>query len=503
MAKGISINIAVATARVDCCGGATLPEAENGARMMAEIAGMQGFDVVGPLLTGAAKRPIVEAAIRSAATKLGSGDMLLLTYTGHGCRIFDQLPIDERDEYDEAWCLPDEQLRDDRLHELLAEFQEGVRILVVSDSCYSGSIVTFNKHGRIEPIHPDRLAVLGENRERTRVDGLLADSRCQPPAEIEKLRLRLSRSRAKIRASVLLIASCTEIEEARDGLFSSKLKQIWAGGAFQETYVELISRLHGLVSNENSSQHPGWTCLGAFDPAFLRQRPFTISEAVDLRMQPALAADVEHAPTDPHRLDEISAQLSRIELLLVGSLPDGEERNEPPEPAAGESLHAERTAAAAKVPSPAQRFEQFIDRLGFPSFRGSEFTPYWTRVRNGVRNSVPPEELWDDILRTLAVLQRFRDEIGSPVRLLSTYRSEAYNDAVEGAGGSQHTRFRAIDFTVVSGTPAQWAVRLKGFRGRTFRHPGTADTFEFHGGIGVYPGSHFVHLDTRGVDRDW
>ncbi|HEX2094871.1 MAG TPA: D-Ala-D-Ala carboxypeptidase family metallohydrolase [Longimicrobiaceae bacterium] len=206
---------------------------------------------------------------------------------------------------------------------------------------------------------------------------------------------------------------------------------------------------------------------------------------------------------DPSRLDEISERLARIELLLVGNLADGEESNEPPEPASGESPETVGAAAAAPVPSPAQRFEQFIDGFGFPSFRGSEFTPYWTRVRNGVQNSVPPEELWPNLLPTLVVLQRFRDEIGSPVRLLSTYRSEAYNAAVGGAGESQHTRFRAIDFTVAAGTPAQWAARLRSFRGRMFRNPGTGSQFEFRGGIGVYPASHFVHLDTRGVDRDW
>lgn len=206
---------------------------------------------------------------------------------------------------------------------------------------------------------------------------------------------------------------------------------------------------------------------------------------------------------DATRLDEIAERLARIELLLVGSLQDEVEGNEPEEvPELPGGLESASAAAASVAPLPV-RFDRFIDRLQLPNFSGAEFTPYWSRVRNGVRNSPPPEGLWGNVTRTLAVLQRFRAEHGSAVQLLSTYRSPAYNQAVGGAAKSQHEQFRAIDFTSSRGTPAQWAEVLRGYRGRRFEDPLTGEEFTFRGGIGVYPKSGFVHLDTRGKDADW
>ena len=202
---------------------------------------------------------------------------------------------------------------------------------------------------------------------------------------------------------------------------------------------------------------------------------------------------------DVSRLDEIAERLARIELLLVGSLADELEGNEPPETAGAESLSLDAVGAAAAL-TPAAEFERFVDRLGLPNFKGAEFTPYWTRVRNGVSNSAPDDDLWENVVPTLVVLQRFRTETGSPVQLLSTFRSSRYNKAIGGATHSQHTQFRAIDFTVSSGTPAQWARRLRSYRGDEFTNP-LGGSFTLRGGIGVYSG--FVHLDTRGTVADW
>ncbi|HEU4456749.1 MAG TPA: D-Ala-D-Ala carboxypeptidase family metallohydrolase [Longimicrobium sp.] len=199
------------------------------------------------------------------------------------------------------------------------------------------------------------------------------------------------------------------------------------------------------------------------------------------------------------RQDELLRRLSRLELLLVGERMDLVEGNEP----TGEEGALEAGVLEAAALPLAARFEQFIDGLGFPNFRGAEFTPYWSRVRNGVRNSAPPERLWANIVPTLAVLQRFRTELGRPVQLLSTYRSPDYNRAVGGATGSMHKEFRAIDFTVSAGNPTQWAKILRGYRGQRFRDPHRNEDFRFRGGIGIYTSSNFVHVDTRGHDVDW
>ena len=47
---------------------------------------------------------------------------------------------DEADKQDETWCLYDGQLIDDELYFELSRFKAGVRILVLSDSCHSGTV---------------------------------------------------------------------------------------------------------------------------------------------------------------------------------------------------------------------------------------------------------------------------------------------------------------------------------------------------------------------------
>lgn len=217
------------------------------------------------------------------------------------------------------------------------------------------------------------------------------------------------------------------------------------------------------------------------------------------------------------KLDQILERLKGLEekLLLyrLERLDEAEEFEGDPSDASPEVSVLQGAGGMAGVVSFAsvsmvapfleKRFEEFIDKLGFNFFRGNEFTPYWSRIRNGVKNSLPPESLWPNIVRTIVVLEKLRGELGSSIHITSTYRSTAYNAAIKGAKNSQHIHFRAIDFVCSTETPDSWAARLKGYRGNTFRDPHTGDDFVFRGGIGIYSRSGFVHVDTRGYDADW
>lgn len=77
--------------------------------------------------------------IAEGENKLVSGDILLVTFSGHGGQIKDIGNI-ESDGAHETWCLYDRQLIDDEIFALLARFDRGVRILVISDSCFSGTV---------------------------------------------------------------------------------------------------------------------------------------------------------------------------------------------------------------------------------------------------------------------------------------------------------------------------------------------------------------------------
>src|SRR5687767_2327730 len=111
---------------------------EADANDMAAIARSRGFDA-NTLLTKKATRKATLDLIASTAKALKSGDISMLSYSGHGGQLPD-LNNDEDDGEDETWCLFDGELVDDEIFRALAAFKPGVRILMFSDSCHSGSV---------------------------------------------------------------------------------------------------------------------------------------------------------------------------------------------------------------------------------------------------------------------------------------------------------------------------------------------------------------------------
>lgn len=143
------------------------------------------------------------------------------------------------------------------------------------------------------------------------------------------------------------------------------------------------------------------------------------------------------------------------------------------------------------TPTATETFAQWFDRQGLKHFKAQELTWYFSRVRNGVKNSQPPRALWPNILPTLRILDRLREKLGKAVNISSTFRSLAYNRQVGSGDGSQHVKFTAIDFSVSGLTPAKVFAALLDMRNKG----------EWTGGLGKYPT--FVHIDTRGHNATW
>jgi metacaspase-1 len=102
------------------------------------------------LLTKDATVANVTGAIEAAAKALGPGDTFFVTYSGHGGQVPDTNG-DERtaatdevgafpDRYDETWVLYDRMLIDDELFALWSQFVPKARIIMLSDSCHSGTV---------------------------------------------------------------------------------------------------------------------------------------------------------------------------------------------------------------------------------------------------------------------------------------------------------------------------------------------------------------------------
>jgi len=118
---------------------------ERDAEDMAAIARSQHLREVDTLLTPQATRAAVLGKLDALARKLRSGDLLVVSYSGHGGQLYDENGDETDDDWDETWCLYDGQLIDDELHGAWMKFQTGVRILVFSDSCHSGTVIKMTK----------------------------------------------------------------------------------------------------------------------------------------------------------------------------------------------------------------------------------------------------------------------------------------------------------------------------------------------------------------------
>ena len=102
-------------------------------------------------------------------------------------------------------------------------------------------------------------------------------------------------------------------------------------------------------------------------------------------------------------------------------------------------------------------------------------------------NTIPPVDLWANIIPTLITLDALRHKLNCPIIINSCYRNKTYNRGVGSTDTSRHVFFNAIDFTARKGSPKDWAKALFELKAKGLTV----------GGIGTY--DTFVHLDTRGI----
>ena len=254
-----------------------LTACEADAHDMLSIAEKSGF-INHILLTGTATRQNVINEIEKSANTLEAGDIFMLSYSGHGGQLPDWNG-DETDQQDETWCLYDGQLVDDEIYSLLGKFQEGVRILVFSDSCNSGTITkSAYYYGTNRPAlmswdqpsstvyraMPDDIALKVYQDNKDSYDKILKD-------------LSLKKSKESISASVLLISGCQDNQLSNDGafngLFTGKLLRTWSGGNFIGNYKDFHK---AILRGMPPDQSPSYYLVGTPNTAFENQVPFTI-----------------------------------------------------------------------------------------------------------------------------------------------------------------------------------------------------------------------------------
>lgn len=248
---------------------------EADARLMEMLAREQGF-AASRLINESATRETVRTAIHSAAAQLKSGDVFLLTYAGHGGQLSETgTEGDEIDNYDETWCLFDGQLLDDELLLLWSEFAAGVRIVLLSDSCHSGTVSTcvFEKFQRGEA---DATYYTFRYMPRSLDTEVLARNR----PFYEQVREEIAGKDVDIQATVVLFAACRDDEFAQEweghGLFTRALIDTWDSGSFEGNYEDLHQELLARVSEHTPLQHPVFSITGPNEVNFQFQKPFVI-----------------------------------------------------------------------------------------------------------------------------------------------------------------------------------------------------------------------------------
>ena len=186
-----------------------------------------------------------------AAKRIRPDDEFLFYFSGHGGQQPDTSG-DETDRQDETLVAYDREVIDDELNEIWPKFNEGARLVMLSDSCNSGT--NYRLMRNISRSTPIRLSIAGPEARRGR------------------------RSQQEMRAQMIHLGGCrdgaTSAGYQQGGAFTVALCNAWSEGGFQGAYKDLHRRIVELLRNE--SQQVQYNEYGPVTAAFRQQRPFTI-----------------------------------------------------------------------------------------------------------------------------------------------------------------------------------------------------------------------------------
>ena len=211
---------------------------------------------VSTLKTAQATSDNVLGGLRAAAEELQGGDIFVFYYSGHGSQQPD-VSGDEFDGRDETLVLYDRQVIDDELNAIWPSFRDGVRIVMISDSCNSG-----NNYRRVRDV---------------------ASSMARPISLTECLR------GTDMKAQMLHYSGCREDQTAQG---------YQMGGAFTMAFCRALDLgvatnyrvLHDqtriwLRAGPYTPQEPQYTHYGPVSSAFENSRPFSIESMATMESQ--------------------------------------------------------------------------------------------------------------------------------------------------------------------------------------------------------------------------
>jgi metacaspase-1 len=188
------------------------------------------------LLDAAATGRAMREGIAETIARAGTGDLVVIQYSGHGSYVPDD-DGDEPDGTDECLCPYDLRtngpLTDDELADLFAARAYGVKVVLVSDSCHSGTVARFapittppTTKGKAPPVRKVRFlppATFLSARDAGRM-GVRSRRPASPPG----------------RHHALLLSGCQDTEYSYDAWFEGR-----PNGAFTFVALKALGALAG------------------------------------------------------------------------------------------------------------------------------------------------------------------------------------------------------------------------------------------------------------------
>ena len=199
---------------------------------------LQGFGFsVNTILDSKATISTVKAAMQGLIDSTNAGDVAVLTYSGHGTQVTDRSG-DESDPYDEAICLYDGNVIDDDLRVILNGIHPQATLVIISDSCFSGSVTRLAAEKATPRFIPPAVSMEGRTAKR---------SFLIPETDMPEI----------------LISGCSDSEYSYDAEFNGRPNGAMSAYAIQvikqnpnATYREFFAGLRALLPSNDYPQSP-------------------------------------------------------------------------------------------------------------------------------------------------------------------------------------------------------------------------------------------------------
>jgi len=189
------------------------------------------------VLDAQATRANVKSALQGLIEATNAGDMAVFTYSGHGTQVSDKNG-DEGDPYDEAVYLYDGTVIDDDLRAILNGIHPQATLVIISDSCFSGSVTRLAPEPALPRFIPPTVSTASKMARRS----FLVPESGMPE---------------------ILISGCSDSEYSYDAEFNGRPNGAMTAYAIQVikqnpnvTYREFYSGLRALLPSNDYPQTP-------------------------------------------------------------------------------------------------------------------------------------------------------------------------------------------------------------------------------------------------------